>query len=189
MGSHRAVKFPLWWHERGGWTKKIRQRLHYFGRDRDTALAEYVRVKSDLEAGRAPRSKSTDDVTVARVCNSFLTAKRQRVDSGELSARMWSEYHATADRVCSQFGKERIVADLRPEDFAGLRAEAAERLGVFALTKFVQMVRSFFIHAYDHGLVAGVHGRTRDARDICSGQHDRAQPDQGRLSRTPGARA
>jgi integrase len=145
--------FPLWWHPRGGWTKKIRQRLHYFGQDRDAALAEYVRTRADLEAGRVPRPKLDGGITVADLCNQFLTAKRLKVDAGELSGRQWSEYHAICDRLCSQFGKERIVADLRPEDFGELRAEAAERLGVFALAKFVQMVRTVFIFAFERGLI------------------------------------
>ena len=146
-------KFPLRLHKTGQWTKKIRGQSRYFGTDKDHALAEYVRVRADLEGGRLPRPKQEGGVTVADVGNAFLTAKRQRVDAGELTIRQWQEYHATVVRVAEQFGRGRVVADLRQEDFAGLRAEAAGRLGVFALTKFIQMVRSIFKHAFDHDLI------------------------------------
>lgn len=146
-------KFPLHLHATGQWAKKIRGKRHYFGTDKGRALAEYVRVRADLDGGRLPLLKREGGITVASVCNSFLTAKRLKVDADELSGRQWSEYHATCDRVCTKFGKGRIVSDLRPEDFAGLRADAAERLGTFALAKFVQMARTVFIFAFETGLI------------------------------------
>ena len=88
MGTRTTSdKFPLWLHQSGQWTKKVRGKMFYFGTDRDTARAEYVRVRDDLEASRAPRPK-TDGVTVAALCNEFPAAKRERVESGELSGRM-----------------------------------------------------------------------------------------------------
>ena len=63
------VKFPLFLHARGLWAKKIRGRTRYFGRDKDAALAEYVRTREDLEAGRVPRPKSDDELIVADLCN------------------------------------------------------------------------------------------------------------------------
>jgi hypothetical protein len=54
--------------------------------------------------------------------NSFLTEKRGRVDAGELSARTCSDYSAACEAVVGSFGRDRAVSDLRPEDFAKLRA-------------------------------------------------------------------
>jgi integrase len=42
------------------------------------------------------------------------------------------------------FGRTRAVGDLRPIDFGKFRAMVAKRLGPFALSKFVQMVRTIF---------------------------------------------
>lgn len=145
-------KFPLWLHPRGGWTKKIRGKLFYFGKNKDSALTEYVRVRHDLEAGRKPRPKS-DSATVADVVNAFLTAKRERVESGELSSRMWSEYHRTGERIVDAFGRTRQVDDLRPEDFGQLRSKSAKRLGTFALSKVIQMTRTVFHFAYQSELI------------------------------------
>src|SRR5258708_4137327 len=93
-----ADKFPLWLHPNGQWCKKIKGRCCYFGTDRHTALAEYVRVREDREAGREPRAKGVGDTrTVADVVNAFLTEKRNKANAGELSARTWADYFATGE--------------------------------------------------------------------------------------------
>jgi hypothetical protein len=130
-------KFPLWLHPTGQWAKKINGRYYYFGKDRDAALKEYVRVREDLEAGRKPRPAGDDARTVAEVVNSFLTEKRGRVDAGELSARTWGDYYAACEAVVESFGKGRAVSDLRPEDFAKLRSSVAGRLGPVSVLNLV----------------------------------------------------
>jgi integrase len=148
-----ADKFPLWLHPRGLWCKKIRGRFHYFGKDRDAALTEYVRVREDLEAGRAPPPKDDNRLTVKELVNSFLTAKRERVNCKELTPGMWGEYYHMAEQVIETFGRGRTVAELRPADFGRLRAAAANRLGPAALSKFVTMTRTLFAFAYESELV------------------------------------
>lgn len=76
-------KFPLWLHSTGQWAKVIGGRFYYFGTDKDEALRGYLKLKADLEAGRGPR-KRRGEITVAELCNEFLTEKQRRVDSGEL---------------------------------------------------------------------------------------------------------
>jgi hypothetical protein len=81
--------FPLTPHPSGTWQKKIRGKIHYFGRwarrvnskleriEGDgwmEALEEYKAVADDLHAGRTPRVKE-DGLTVTDLCNHFLTAK------------------------------------------------------------------------------------------------------------------
>jgi integrase len=146
-------KFPLWLHPRGFWCKKINGRFFYFGKDKDAALAEYVRVREDLEAGRTPRPKEAADLTVAQLINEFLTRKRERVDAGELSARAWADYYRACEAVVDSFGKGRAVADLRPDDFAKLRTSAAARLGPVALLNFVTRAKMVFRHGYEFGLI------------------------------------
>jgi integrase len=146
-------KFPLWVHPTGQYAKKIHGRYYYFGKDRDKALKEYLRVREDLEAGREPRPTDDETRTVADVVNSFLTEKRGRVEAGELSARTWSDYSAACEAVVDAFGRSRAVSDLRPDDFAKLRSSVAGRLGPVSVLNFVTRVRVLFKHAYDFGLI------------------------------------
>src|SRR5437763_16666317 len=98
-----AEKFPLWRHPSGQWCKKHRGRNYYFGTDKDEALKRYAAEWDDVRAGRAPRRR-TDGVTVADLANHFLSAKRGRLRTGELSERTWSEYCTTGGGVVETLG-------------------------------------------------------------------------------------
>src|SRR5262245_25993568 len=103
--------FPLYPHPLGYWAKKIRGRLYYFGRwgkvlsgamtrvEGDgwkDALELYQVQRDDLYAGRVPRTP-VGGLTVADLCNHFLTAKNNLVSAGELGPRMFADYKATTD--------------------------------------------------------------------------------------------
>jgi integrase len=144
--------FPLFPHDNGLWAKKVRGRLRYFGpwADADAALARWLDEKDDLLAGREPR-RLTAGLPVADAVNLFLAAKRSLVDAGELTARMWSDYHAVGEKVLAAFGRDRAAADLGPEDFAKLRERTSARLGPVSLGIFIQRVRTIFRWAYETG--------------------------------------
>jgi integrase len=147
-------EFPLFPHAAGVWAKKIRGQLHYFGpwADPDGALARYLGQKDALHAGRDPRP-DTGAATVKDLANAFLNAKQALVDAGELSPRTWADYKRDCDLVVAHFGKGRLVADLRPADFAGLRAQLARRWGHARVGATVQRVRVAFRFAYDNDLI------------------------------------
>src|SRR5829696_6869110 len=82
-------KFPLTPHPSGKWCKKIRGQMHYFGAWAQRVDGKLVRVPGDgaeeaeraynavaidLHAGRTPRVNA-DGLTVADLCNKFLTSK------------------------------------------------------------------------------------------------------------------
>src|SRR4051812_4542802 len=123
--------------------KKIRGEIHYFGAwakrvngklvrvEGDgwkDALEEYKAVVDDLHAGQTPRV-NTDGLTVKDLCNRFLTAKKRKLDAGEVGPRMYGEYRATTDRLVSTFGRARLVDDLAADDFESLRADLARQFG------------------------------------------------------------
>jgi integrase len=147
-------QFPLTAHPAGYWCKKIRGKLYYFGPwdDPEGALNKYLEQRDDLHAGRKPR-ENVGALTVKEMANDFLNAKKSLVDVGELSPRTWVEYKAMAGELVSHTGKARLVADLAPDDFAGLRNKLARKWGPHRLRKAVQYIRSMLKHAYDSGLI------------------------------------
>jgi len=87
--SKPRASFPLTPHNNGQWCKKIRGRLHFFGSwtDPEGALDRYLRVASDLHAGREPTevSLSAGGVTVKEVCDHYLTYLFERCEGKEVS--------------------------------------------------------------------------------------------------------
>jgi integrase len=160
-------EFPLTPHPSGAWQKKIRGKIHYFGRwaKRENgklvriegdgwreALEAYKAVADDLHAGRTPRVK-TDGLTVADLCNRFLTAKLRKREAGEIGARMFVDYKEITDLLVAAFGKTRLVDDLAADDFEALRADMAKRWGPVRLAVSVTRVRSIFKYGIDSGII------------------------------------
>jgi integrase len=130
----------------GQWCKKINGRRHYFGTDKEKALDRYERERKALEVGRDPIAPK-EGYTLRELANEFLTYKRSKVDDGDLSLRSWSEYHHTCERILKTLGKDRVVAELGPDDFGKLRSAAAKKLGRRTLTKFVTLTQAVFTFA------------------------------------------
>jgi integrase len=148
-------EFPLFPHQTRRWAKKIRGQLHYFGAwadGPDAALARYEAQKDALHAGRKPRDTSAG-VTIKELCNDFLNAKRSLVETGELTSRSWEDYKAAAELIVAHFGKGRLVADLDPEDFSGLRAKMGRRWGPVTIGSVIQRMRVIFKYAFDKRLI------------------------------------
>jgi len=148
-------EFPLFAHATCRWAKKIRGKIHYFGpwEEPDAALAKYMEQKDLLHAGRLHRPE-TEALTVRDVANAFLIHKAALRDADELSPRTWTDYKAAADLLVKQFGRSRIVADLGPSDFAGLKNSMTKRWGPVRVRDFIQRIRSIFKHAFESGTIA-----------------------------------
>jgi hypothetical protein len=127
------------------WAKKIRGRLYYFGpwSDPEGALKKYEEQKEALHSGKKTRA-DPEAFTIKELVNHFLNAKQALVDSGELSPRTWQDYKYTTDALIEGFGKNRLVIDLDPDDFAALRVKLAKSLGPVRLGNTIQRVRSVF---------------------------------------------
>lgn len=147
--------FPLFPHASGRWAKKVGGKLRYFGKVCDdpkgeAALKLWLEDRDDLLAGRTPRRKRIDDeLTVADLCNHFLIWKEEQRDAGELAQRTFARYHATAEYLTQHFGRNRLVEDLRPDDFRELRAAMAKRWGPVAISNEIQTTRSIFRYGYE----------------------------------------
>jgi integrase len=143
--------FPLFAHATGQWAKKIRGKLSYFGiwSDPQAALDKFLDHKDELLAGR----KIVTKVTVRQLVNQFLTSKKARVESGELSKRTFDDYYVTCERILAVFGKNRPVESIGPLDFERLRTEFATTHGPVRLGKDITCVRVVFNYAYESDLI------------------------------------
>jgi integrase len=155
-------------HASGSWCKKIRGKIHYFGKwgvVRDgklerlpyepgwqAALAKYELERDALHSGRTPRSKR-GELSIGDLRDRFLTAKSRALDASEITTRTYFEYKATVGRLIAQFGVDRLVDDLTADDFATLRAELAKTCGPVRLGNEIQKLRSIFKYGYESGLI------------------------------------
>ena len=146
--------FPLFPHATRRWAKKIRGKLCYFGPwdDPQGALQRFLDQKDDLYAGRRPRAKS-DGLTLRELCNKYLTAKKHRLVTGEITNRTFQDYHRVCARILDSFGRGRIVIDLTNDDFERLRSQIAGTWGPVGLGNEINRVRMVFKYGYDAGLL------------------------------------
>jgi integrase len=156
--------YPLTAHPTGRWCKKIRGKLHYFGKiesaDADdaygagAALERFNRDWPYLKDGRTPPPVDTGDgCTVRLLCNAFLTSKKSQLEAGELSPRTFQGYFSACELLLDHFGRDRRVDDLRPTDFGPLRAKLATRYGVVGLRNTVNCCRVVLKFAFDQELI------------------------------------
>lgn len=144
---------PFYWHKSGRWAKRIRGKIHYFGRgSHEDALAEYERKKADLHAGRQPREEE-EGLTVYALSAKFLIAKKAQRDNGELSPRSFLAYGDICKRIVKAFGRGRLVSDLTPADFAKFRDSMAKVWGPVRLKAEIIRTRTPFHWAYKSGLL------------------------------------
>jgi integrase len=171
----QANNFSLYAHRTGRWARKILGITHFFGPiDEDIAgsakfaLDTYLAQRDDLAAGRKPRPKGeAGGLTIRELCNAFLASKDAALATGEISRRTRADYgkmkaapdaepsgpEGTCDRIIKQFGKERAVSDLRPEDFAEFRAALGKGRGLQTLSNEIQRARCVFRFAADAELI------------------------------------
>ncbi len=160
--------YPLSFHASGKYQKSIGGKIHYFGRwgrivngemqvipgpTWEEAERIYNAQRADLEAGREPKAFDEGELTVSGLCDEFLSAKEDKLESGHIKQITFNEYHSTCVRVIECFGKGRPVSELKPSDFAKLRRETAKRWGAVRLGNEVVRVRSIFKWGYESDLI------------------------------------
>ncbi len=154
------VGFPLFSHAGSGqWAKKVRGKLVYFGswredRDGAKALDTFNREWPYVKDGRTPPAVDVSNgCTLRLLVNDFLRFKQAKLDAGDLARRTFRDYYQTCAALVDHFGKERLVTDLRPDDFRKFRAKLAERLGAVRLKNEINRVCSIFNHAHENELI------------------------------------
>jgi integrase len=90
---------------------------------------------------------------VKELCDRFLQAKKRKVEAGELTTTLFTDYKIIAELIVSQFGGNRLVDDLAADDFALLRAAMVERWGPVRLGNSITRTKSVFKFGYETGLM------------------------------------
>jgi len=152
---------PPFLHKSGRWAKKVRGAFVYLGSEKDDPTGERAqRVWNEqchgIRAGRKPildADAPPEGVTVRCLCDTFLEAKEALVATGELAQRSWADYYATCLKVADALGRNRLVLDLRPADFAYLRGVLAGDRGLVTLRNEMARVRILFKWGADSELL------------------------------------
>jgi len=149
--------FPLFPHANGQWAKKVRQKMRFFGvwADPKAALQRWLDEKDDLLAGRVPRCRTgVVQKDVAKLCLDFLDSKQALLRNGELSPYTWNAYEAIVAEILAEFGYDRLLTDIKPDDFLKLRMRWAAKWGVERLASEINRCRIVFNFAFKNGLIA-----------------------------------
>ena len=142
-------------HATGQWAKKIRGRLVYFGvwAEPNAALEKYLEQKDYLQAGVTPPPPGTKFITLADLCNQFLTSRKARVESGELRISTWEDYRRSCEMVIDAFGKLRPADAIGPTNFTELRAKITKRFGPVRTTREITQIRMVFNWGFQQELI------------------------------------
>ena len=85
--------------------------------------------------------------------NRFIAFKNRQRDSGELSPRSYKDLYRECDRIKKQFGRDRFVEDLGPDDFEIFRADIAKDRSKTTLGNIITRIRSVFNWGFENGLL------------------------------------
>jgi hypothetical protein len=150
--------FPMYSHRNGLWAKKIRGKTVFFGpwkEDRcgTKALEKFNREWPFLSEGRTPPPVQADGLSIANLCNVFLTSKNKQLTTGDITPRTFHDNLEICKRIISQFGRNRMVDDLRADDFENLRSAFSSTHGPLRLAKDITVSKSVFKYGYEAGLI------------------------------------
>ncbi|MFN7877467.1 MAG: tyrosine-type recombinase/integrase [Pirellula sp.] len=139
---------------RGYWYKTIGGRRKYFLSYSDDptgqkSLEQWFACKDDPFG--TPKSVQSEGCTLLDICNAFCAFKKERLDSGELSQRMFDEYHSVCELVLKVIDKQAIAENIDAAALGKVRAKLAQRYGVNGISKRIQQVRSMLKWAYESG--------------------------------------
>lgn len=139
-----SKNFPLFAHAAGQWAKKVNGKLYYFGiwdkpqdalqkwNQRKAAIINgtYRKVVSHLDGSDASQVEESQsefvDIDLARLTieaavNLHLEDVSKRIENGDLSPRTKIDRKRGAKFVIEEFGKDRLIETLTPDDWSKLR--------------------------------------------------------------------
>ncbi len=157
-------KHPLFQHATGQWAKKVNGKLHYFGKDKNKALDEWVRVKDALLAGRPRPQENTasKSITVRELCNLFLDAKDKKVEAKKIKRRSWADYQVECKRLITILGADTQVDFLDEKDFDSLLVKVSKGVKQKTAEGRIVRIRAVFRFAEKRRLTGPILYRMED---------------------------
>ena len=165
----KPKSFPLTPHASGKWMKKINGKLEYFGRwgirrkgkmvrlpndGKDEAKAEYEeflelckqQAETEVIGKLTPGGKIRHDkITLAQVCNLFLDAMYERLQTGgKLSYATLLDYRNSEQLMCDFLGKRTKVVELLPNHFIRLSIAIHRKYGVVRTGNSIKAIKTLF---------------------------------------------
>jgi len=162
---------PLFLHQNGQWTKKIKGKQYYFGTELDAALSRWVDEKDYILAGR-PIPKNDGKPTVEELGNLYHSSGVVRVSDGEITQRSLNDTSKSINRLIEIVGGKCKPASLEPLDFArikqalfepverttairgGVKGNSVERRSPVTVGNDVRRLRTFLNWCSDSNLIA-----------------------------------
>ena len=140
--------FPLSPHANGQWCKKVRGKIHYFGRwsDPQAAMVQWLAQKDYLISGISPPGQGA---RLVDVLNLVLEDRKRSVESGDITQLHWGALANMARAMIDAAGKD-APAELTPQDWSKMRAKWAGELKPSTLLKRIANVRAMMNFA--HGM-------------------------------------
>lgn len=114
--------YPFYAHRNGQWAKRIRGKIHYFGKweSLDEALELFLKERDHLQAGITPPNRSGH--TILDVCDRFLVKRLHDVRVSELSQATYDDYKTNCD-LLPRLAGDWCIEEMQPEHWAKLRAD------------------------------------------------------------------
>ena len=95
------------------------------------------------------------------MCNQYLTAQLGKVETDQIRPGTFEECRKVVESFAKAVGPTRAVSEITPGDFQqfrnGLLRKGAtgkgKGLGIYALSRYITIVRSMFKYAYDMDII------------------------------------
>lgn len=148
-------EFPLFAHLSGQWCRKIRGKLHYFGKwdDPTAALEKHNAEYASLKEG-IPQPEIYGGWRVGDLINEFLSVQKDRFTEGEIQQCTFESLVYVGRLVVKFIPKHRAVESLKPTDFRKLRSGLMKRFAPTNTRVNMSRIRSIFKFAYDEQLIS-----------------------------------
>ena len=109
----RSDKFPLTHHSTGQYCKKIKGKMHYFGKDKKQALERYLEQAAFLHNGKAKMFKNINgNMTLKSLCNIYLQHQQAKAASAEITIRHHADQISCLKKFMSFIGQHRKIDEI-----------------------------------------------------------------------------